>query len=187
MKLMLDFYARPTLEVARDLLGQILVHRSPQGTSAGIIVETEAYTQNDPACHACRGKTKRNATMFARPGYGYVYLIYGMHYCFNVVTAQEGIGEAVLIRALQPLAGIKLMEARRGTDKPKLLCSGPARLSQALGITLADDGVDLLDDGIFILEGRRPKEIITTTRIGISQGVDLPYRFHTAGEYISRK
>lgn len=188
MKLKQDFYSRSTLDVARDLLGQVLVRRSSQGACAGIIVETEAYTQNDPACHANRGKTKRNSTMFGRPGLGYVYLIYGMHYCFNAVTAGAGIGEAVLVRALEPLAGISLMEKRRGIYDKKLLCSGPARLCQALGITTADDGIDLLEDTIFILEGKAPAKIIRTKRIGISQGQDLLYRFYTADNiYVSRK
>lgn len=186
MKLKLDFYQRPTLEVARDLLGQVLVRRSPHGAAAGIIVETEAYLQEDPACHANRGLTKRNKTMFGRPGLGYVYLIYGMHYCFNVVTAQVNIGEAVLIRALEPIAGIDLMEKRRGSNRH--LCSGPARLCQALDITTTDDGIDLLADEIFLLESRAPAEIVTTTRIGISQGQDLPYRFYIRNnKFISRK
>lgn len=188
MKLQMYFYSRPTLEVARDLLGQVLVRRSPQGTCAGIIVETEAYTTNDPACHANKGKTKRNTTMFAHPGVGYVYLIYGIHYCFNVVTARQHVGEAVLIRALEPLAGIPLMRQRRARQQHKLLCSGPARLCQALAITTADDGIDLLGDELFILEGKTPGQITTTTRIGISQGKELPYRFYISGnKYISKK
>ena len=185
MKLDISFYSRPTLEVAVDLLGRVLVRRSPQGAAAGIIVETEAYTQGDPACHANRGMTKRNKSMFGRPGLGYVYLIYGMHYCFNVVSQAEGIGEAVLIRALEPLAGIALMGQRRGQGKP--LCSGPARLCQALDITTAQDGIDLLGDEIFILAANPKIQLVTTTRIGISQGQELPYRFYIKdNRYISR-
>jgi|SRR5690554_933128 len=188
MKLIREFYARPTLTVARDLLGQVLVHRSPQGTCAGRVVETEAYTQNDPACHAYRGKTKRNATMFGQPGQGYIYLIYGIHHCFNVVTAQEDVGEAVLIRALEPLAGVEIMKKRRNQQRDRLLCSGPARLCQALGITTALDGIDLLGDRIFLLSHPRPQKIVTTTRIGISQGKELPYRFYIGdSKYISKK
>jgi DNA-3-methyladenine glycosylase len=185
MKLDRSFYKRPTVEVARDLLGQVLVRRSSQGTAAGIIVETEAYTQGDPACHASRGKTRRNQTMFGRPGLGYVYLIYGMHYCFNIVTAEENIGEAVLIRALEPIADLALMEKRRGS---KLLCSGPARLCQALDITIAQDGIDLLGDEVFVLAGKPADKIMATTRIGISQGRDLPYRFYIPdNKFISRE
>lgn len=188
MKLEQSFYARPTLVVARDLLGRVLVRRTPQGACAGIIVETEAYTQGDPACHANRGKSKRNATMFAAPGHGYVYIIYGIHYCFNIVSGKENIGEAVLIRALDPLAGIALMQARRGTQDSRLLCSGPARLCQALAITTAQDGIDLLRDEIFLLTGQAAPLAVTTTRIGISRGKELPYRFYIAdNKYVSRR
>lgn len=188
MKLDMNFYARPTLEVARDLLGKVLVRRSNQGACAGTIVETEAYTQDDPASHASRGKTKRNATMFAPPGHGYVYLIYGIHSCFNVVTGNEGVGEAVLIRALEPLAGIELMQERRSTRKLKPLCSGPARLCQALAITRAQDGINLMEDEIFLLPGCSLGQVITTTRIGISRGQELPYRFYiAASQFVSRR
>jgi DNA-3-methyladenine glycosylase len=188
MKLDLDFYSRPTVDVARTLLGHVLVRRSPQGTCAGIIVETEAYTEDDPACHANRGKTKRNAMMFARPGLAYVYFIYGMHHCFNIVTAQEGIGEAVLIRALAPLAGIALMKKRRGHQQLHELCSGPARLCQALAITTEENGVDLLGSEVFLLAGQTPEKIVTTGRVGISAGQELPYRFYIAdSQFVSRK
>jgi len=186
MKLSVDFFSLPALDLARELLGQVLVRRQ-DGAVAGIIVETEAYTENDPASHSFRGRTRRNKTMFGRPGLGYVYQIYGIHYCFNIVSAREGIGEAVLIRALEPLAGVPLMEMRRGLKARRLLCAGPARLCQALAITTGDDGVDLTGDGIFLLAGKKPREIVTATRIGISKGVDLPYRFYIAGNlYVSR-
>lgn len=188
MKFDRRFYAAPTLTVAKNLLGQILVRRCPQGERAGIIVETEAYTQNDPACHASRGQTRRNSVMFGPPGRGYVYFIYGMHYCFNVVTCSEGIGEAVLIRALEPVAGTHLMEGARKTMNAKLLCSGPARLCQALGITLDQNGVDLTGDEIYIQAGVKPESVITTPRIGISAGQALPYRFYISGNpYVSKK
>lgn len=188
MKLDRQFYAAPTLRVARSLLGQVLVRRSPQGDRAGIIVETEAYTQNDPACHASRGKTRRNAAMFGPAGTAYVYFIYGMHYCFNVVTAREGIGEAVLIRALEPITGIPLMEEARGLTDGKLLCSGPARLCQALDITAALDGVSLIGETLFILAGSQPQSIVTASRIGISAGQDLQYRFYLSGnKFVSKK
>jgi len=188
VKLDKHFYAAPTLTVARSLLGQVLVRRSPQGDRAGIIVETEAYTKNDPACHASRGKTRRNASMFGPAGTAYVYFIYGMHYCFNVVTAEEGIGEAVLIRALEPIAGISLMEESRRTKDVKLLCSGPARLCQALDITTIEDGINLAGETIYILAGSQPKSSVAAARIGISAGQSLPYRFYLAdNKFISKK
>jgi len=188
VKLDRHFYAAPTLIVARSLLGQVLVHRTPRGERAGIIVETEAYTQDDPACHAHRGKTRRNSAMFGPGGTAYVYSIYGLHFCFNAVTDREGIGEAVLIRALEPLAGLHLMEEARGTGDVSRLCSGPARLCQALGISGAQNGASLLGDTLFILAGPPVLRAVTTTRVGISRGRDLPYRFYTAGnKYVSRK
>lgn len=188
MKLEQSFFAQPTLVMARDLLGRVLVRRSPQGACAGIIVETEAYTLGDPACHASRGRSNRNASMFAAPGHGYVYIIYGIHHCFNIVSGQEGVGEAVLIRALEPLAGIPLMQERRSTRDNRLLCSGPARLCQALAITTAQDGIALLGDEIFLLAGRAAPQVATTPRIGISQGKELPYRFYIAdNKYVSRR
>lgn len=188
MKIESQFFTAPTLTVASSLLGLTLVRRSLQGIRAGIIVETEAYTENDPACHANRGKTRRNAAMFGPAGTAYVYLIYGMHYCFNVVTGNEGVGEAVLIRALEPIQGLSLMKKARGTSDAKLVCSGPGRLCQALGITASDNGISLMGETIFLNMGKKPQSIVTTSRIGISAGQDLPYRFYIAGnKYISKK
>ncbi|NMA52742.1 MAG: DNA-3-methyladenine glycosylase, partial [Peptococcaceae bacterium] len=132
-----SFYEGATVDVARRLLGNILYHASPEGITAGMIVETEAYVQGDPACHASRGMTNRNRVMFGAPGHAYVYFIYGMYYCFNVVTAPVGVGEAVLIRALEPLMGVPLMQSRRNRVLKRDLCSGPAKLVQAMGITRA--------------------------------------------------
>lgn len=188
MKFDRGFYAAPTLTVAQKLLGQMLVRRCPQGERAGIIVETEAYTQDDPACHASRGQTRRNSVMFGPPGMAYVYFIYGMHYCFNAVTAREGIGEAVLIRALEPITGIQLMREARKTENAKLLCAGPSRLCKALDITLEQNGVDLSGDEIYIQAGIKPESIIITPRIGISAGQALPYRFYISGNpFVSKK
>lgn len=185
-----NFFLRPTEEVARDLLGAILLHETEEGVTAGMIVETEAYLScNDPACHAACGMTKRNAPMFGKPGTVYVYKIYGMHCCFNVVTGPEGRGEAVLVRALEPIAGIELMQKRRGKKDLRDLCSGPAKLVEAMGITLDLNGASLMEGPLYLLRRRRrPQAIVTTTRVGISKGADLPLRFYIAGNpYVSVK
>jgi DNA-3-methyladenine glycosylase len=183
------FYNRNTVNVARELLGFILAHRSPEGLTAGLIVETEAYVQGDPACHASRGMTPRNRPMFGPPGHAYVYFIYGMYFCFNVVTGPPGVGEAVLVRALEPLAGIELMRQRRGRTRLTDLCSGPAKLVQAMGIGRRHNDLDLTGKMLFIAgPGQAPGEITTTTRIGIKEGRELPLRFYVAGSpYISKK
>jgi DNA-3-methyladenine glycosylase len=199
-----SFYRRPTVEVARDLLGAVLFHQDPEGVTAGRIVETEAYLCDDAACHAARGLTGRNAAMFGPPGRSYSYLIYGMYHCFNVVTAPRGVGEAVLIRALEPLAGLPLMAERRGTDKLKALCSGPGKLVIALGIAGLPNGSDLRAGPLTILppesfpwRGPTPGgegnpgpggNIKVTTRIGITKDADLPLRFYLEGNpFVSGK
>src|SRR5688500_9798113 len=143
-----EFYNRPTLTVAAELLGKVLVHRTPAGVAAGMIVETEAYIgEDDPACHAAPGPTQRNAPLYGPPGFAYVYLNYGIHYLVNAVTEAEGHPAAVLIRALEPVDGIRLMEKRRAPDgrriDPADLCRGPGNLTRALGITLTDNLLDL--------------------------------------------
>ena len=191
------FYERDTVTVAKDLLGCLLVHQNGEGTAMGWIVEAEAYLCGDPAAHSFRGETARNRTMFGPAGHAYVYRIYGLHTCVNVVTGPKGTGEAVLIRALEPAGGLDLMQERRGTDDPLALASGPGKLTQALRITMALDGTSLIDGPLRIwspesLPGRRPKgwpgEIVQTTRIGITRAADLPLRFYIAGNrYISRR
>ncbi|GAB2768477.1 DNA-3-methyladenine glycosylase [Rhabdobacter roseus] len=191
-----------TLTLAQKLLGSELVHDSPEGRTAGIIVETEAYLWGDPACHAYRRQTTRNAAMFGPPGTLYVYLIYGMYHCVNVVSGAIGIGEAVLIRALEPTEGLDLMRARRqerylvaGTkSKPlsdKELCSGPAKLVQAMGIRLAEHNFSSLTQGPLFVSSpfsAAAAEIVTTTRIGITQGADLPYRFYVKNNpFVSKR
>ncbi len=183
------FYARDTITVARELLGTLLIHDTPEGRTAGRIVETEAYLRDDPACHAARGMTPRNTIMFGPSGRAYVYLIYGMYWCFNVVTASKGVGEAVLIRALEPLEGAELMSRRRGRAEPKSWCSGPGKLALALNIGKAQNGVSLLRGPLRILPGGPvPERVHVTTRIGIQAGAELPLRFYLEGSLcVSRK
>lgn len=180
------FYARPTLDVARDLIGKTLLRRTADGVVGGVIVETEAYISAvDPAAHAFRGKTARNASMFAAPGTAYVYRSYGVHYCLNAVTEAEGVAAAVLIRALRPAVGLELMRRRRGLGiSDRDLARGPGRLCQALALTTDDDGDDLLGDALWIAEtpAMTPLTIATTPRIGITQAADWPWRFVVAGE-----
>jgi DNA-3-methyladenine glycosylase len=175
------FYDRDPRQVAVDLLGCILVHETAEGIASGVIVETEAYRPEDPACHAYRGPTMRNRTIFGRPGLAYVYLSYGVHKLLNVVCEGEGIGSAVLIRALKPLEGLELMHERRKRNTH--LCDGPGRLTQSLGVDLAQDGVDLTDGTLYIVWGDAPEgEVLATTRIGISRGTELPWRYLVEGE-----
>jgi DNA-3-methyladenine glycosylase len=164
-----------------DLLGCVLTHRSPEGAASGIIVETEAYRPEDPACHAYNGPTMRNRTMFDGPGLAYVYLSYGIHHLLNVVCEGEGVGSAVLIRALRPLEGRALMVRRRG--RGRRLCEGPGRLTQALGVDLANDGHDLTGGDLTISRGGPPGgEVVATTRVGITRGVELPWRYLVSGD-----
>src|SRR6185436_3133586 len=155
MTLPRDFYARPTLDVARDLVGAVLVHETPAGVAAGVIVETEAYIgESDPACHAAPGPTRRNAPLYGPPGIAYVYLNYGIHYLVNAVTEAEGHPAAVLIRALAPLDGIPLMEERRAANGRRIdandLCRGPGNLTRALGISLSHNLCDLVSSPLLI-------------------------------------
>jgi DNA-3-methyladenine glycosylase len=167
--------------VAVDLLGCVLTHRSPEGVASGVIVETEAYRPEDPACHAYNGPTMRNRTMFGGPGLAYVYLSYGIHPLLNVVCEGKGVGSAVLIRALRPSEGHALMAKRRG-GRPGL-CAGPGRLTQALGVDLTKDGHDLTGGVLTISLGEPPGgEIVATTRVGITRGAELPWRYLVSGD-----
>ncbi len=178
------FCERDTIKVAKELLGCYLVN----GECVGKIVETEAYLENDEGSHSFKGKTKRNEKMFGEAGRAYVYLIYGMYNCFNVVTNKEGIGEAVLIRALEPVKGIEEMKKRRGKEKVSELCSGPGKLVQAMGISLDDNGKDLSKGKLRIVKGKNKEEIVSAKRIGIVKGTELPYRFYIKGnEFVSRR
>jgi DNA-3-methyladenine glycosylase len=179
------WFARPATEVAPALLGRHLVRRFDDGSVCRVgLVEVEAYERDDPASHAFRGPTARNAAMFGPPGHLYVYLIYGLHHCLNVVTGADGHGAAVLLRAAEPLEGLATMAANRGVDDPGLLCRGPARLAQALGVDRSMDGIDLLRSEALWLEPGDPVPAdgaAVTRRIGISVGTDRPLRWLEAG------
>ena len=175
------FYVRPSLEVAPDLLGRLLVRRVADGEPlVARIVESEAYRQDDPASHSFRGRTPRNGVMFGPPGHLYVYFTYGMHFCMNVVTGPDGVGSAVLLRAAEPLQGLGRMAIGRGLTDPRRLCSGPARLTQALGITRSEDGIDVTrPDDLFIAPGTpvEPSAIEAGPRVGIRVATEQPWRF----------
>ncbi len=183
------FKDRKTVELARDLLGKVLVHEAPDGIASGMIVETEAYLSNDPACHANRGKTARNASMFEESGKAYVYLIYGMYHCFNVVSEEKGVGEAVLIRALEPLTGIQVMQKRRSITETDGLTSGPGKLCMALGIGRDQDRLELWHPPLYIADGMEVHdgEIAVSGRIGVSHAKEEELRFFIKGNrYVSR-
>lgn len=185
-----DFYAHDTIAVARALIGTILVSRRGAEVCAGRIVETEAYRgEHDAASHSFRGRTPRNAAMFGPPGRAYVYRSYGVHACFNVVTGGAGRGEAVLVRALEPLLGIAAMKTRRGTDIERDLCRGPGRLTVALDVSLECDGVSLLRGPLGVwTDGVRfdAAAIGATPRIGITRAREAELRFFARGSrYVS--
>jgi DNA-3-methyladenine glycosylase len=181
-----SFYERPTLEVAEDLIGKVLVHRTPEGVTSGMIVETEAYIgEDDPACHAACGPTRRNALLYGPPGIAYVYLNYGIHYLVNAVTESKGRPAAVLIRALQPLENVGLMTKRRGlscVDEVERICRGPGNLTRALGITLAENGLDLTRGPLRIEDrGLAAGRVSWGPRIGIRVAVKRPWRCSVVG------
>jgi DNA-3-methyladenine glycosylase len=183
-----EFYARPTLEVARDLIGKALVHETPSGLTSGIIVEVEAYIgETDPACHAAPGPTRRNAPLYGPPGMAYVYLNYGIHYLVNAVTEPAGSPAAVLIRALEPLEGEALMRRRRARSSGRSeeeftaaeLCRGPGNLTRSLGISLRHNQRDLTGSALRIEDGGgNAREVVWSRRIGISVGVEPEWRAH---------
>jgi DNA-3-methyladenine glycosylase len=174
------FYERPVLDVAQDLVGCVVSHAG----SSGVIVETEAYHHSEPACHAFVGLTNRTRVLFGPAGVAYVYRSYGIHACLNAVCEPEGVGAAVLIRALEPIEGIDLMRERRRVERLESLCSGPGKLTQALGIGLGLNGSDLLRGPIVI--ARRPRtwrdvDVVASRRIGITKAAELPWRFSALG------
>jgi DNA-3-methyladenine glycosylase len=186
VRLAKDFYARSVHEVARELIGCVVRH----GQTAGRIVETESYHMEEPACHAFAGVTERTRTLYGEPGRAYVYVSYGVHSLLNAVAEEEGVGAAVLIRALEPVDGVELMRQRRGLERVEDLCSGPGKLTQALGIGLALNGTSLVDGPIELLTrepGSRAPRMVAGERIGITKAVELPWRFCDADSpHVSR-
>lgn len=197
-----SFYLQPTLDAARALLGKTLIRRWPDGSVAtGRVVETEAYTRDDPACHAFRGRTRSNQTMWGPPGRAYIYINYGLHYCLNAVTGPEGTPEAALIRALEPAGELAAWWRRAfgdaadppASDRERArLTAGPGRLTRALGIDRSFDGTDLTDPAgpLSLASGDdvSDADVVTTTRIGITKGADFPWRFYVrASRFVSRR
>lgn len=179
------FYQRDAVRVARELIGHVVVHETAEGRVAGRIVECEAYDQSEPASHSHRGLTERTRVMFGDGGYAYVYFSYGAHWMLNVSTGHAGHGAAVLLRALEPLEGVELMQARRRTEVLRALARGPGCLARALGIDRRHYGLDMTVSALRILDGGRRRSlggrIVATPRIGISKAVELPWRFAVAG------
>jgi DNA-3-methyladenine glycosylase len=197
-KLPREFYARPALEVARDIVGRRLVHTTLEGTTAGIVVEAEAYTGvDDPASHAYRGRrTARNEVMWGPPGYAYIYPIYGMYLCFNAVCGSVGEPQGTFIRAVRPTEGLELMAFRRGftvVDKvtERQLCNGPSKLCLAFGITRSLNGADVCGDELYFTDGHVPGEVVAARRVGVDyagEGKEWPWRFLVKGDpFVSKR
>jgi DNA-3-methyladenine glycosylase len=178
-----EFFARSVHDVAPDLIGCTLLVDGVGGP----IVEAEAYDQEDPASHGFRGRTARNGSMFGPAGHAYVYRSYGIHWCLNLVCEEEGVAAAVLLRALEPVDGVEEMRARRGRQEPRLLCSGPGRLCQALGVTDEHDGLPLHRPPFRLLAREEEPEVVSGPRIGITRAAEVPWRYGLAGSpYLSR-
>lgn len=179
------YYARPALELARELIGRLLVRELNGRLLIGRVVEAEAYGPDDPASHSYRGPTPRNASMFGSPGHAYVYVSHGIHHCLNAVAEPPS---AVLLRALEPIEGLTEMRRRRRTERERLLCAGPGRLCEALGIGPNLDGHDLtLGEGLWIARGQRARALVVTPRIGLTVAVDRPWRFVQAGSLFASR
>jgi DNA-3-methyladenine glycosylase len=192
-----SFYQPGAELVAPRLLGHWLIRNTPQGPAGGPIVETEAYLMGDPACHGFIGQTRRNAALYGPPGRAYVYLIYGLHFCFNAVCRPEGQAEAVLVRAIEAQFGANFMRAHRNAPDPRHLTNGPAKLCAALDINRGLDGVDLCDSNSPVFIAKNPAHkpflrergpMVVTTRIGITQAAERPLRFYLEGSQdVSRR
>jgi DNA-3-methyladenine glycosylase len=192
-----EFYEPSAAAVAPLLLGHLLIRNTPDGACGGVIVETEAYLADDPACHAYLRQTTRNRAMWGPPGHAYVYLIYGYHYCFNAVCQPPGVAEAVLVRAIHPTVGIELMQRNRVVAKERDLTNGPAKFCAAMAIDRSHDEVDLCDSDSPLFIARNPQldefhksygPVRTTTRIGITRAADWHLRFYLDGSpFVSRK
>jgi DNA-3-methyladenine glycosylase len=179
-----EFFARSVHEVAPDLIGATLLVDGVGGT----IVEVEAYDRDDPASHGFRGRTARTASMFGPPGHAYVYRSYGIHWCLNVVCAEEGRAEAALVRALEPTAGLEAMRERRGLEAARAQCSGPGKLCQALGITRALDGLALDEPPFELIAREAEPSLAVGRRIGITRAIEQPWRYGLAGSpFLSRR
>ncbi|WP_448951088.1 DNA-3-methyladenine glycosylase [Labrys neptuniae] len=179
-----SFYCRDVLTIAQDLIGMTLLFDGV----GGVIVETEAYDRDDPASHTYRGQTARNAVMFGPPGHVYIYFTYGMHWCANIVCGEPGRASAVLLRALEPVAGLERMAQRRGLANPAQLCSGPARLCQALGLTGSQNGLALTQSPFELLRRTKEPTVVAGPRIGITKAVERPWRFGWSGsKFLSKK
>jgi DNA-3-methyladenine glycosylase len=191
------FYQPSADVVAMKLLGHWLIRQTPAGPCGGPIVETEAYLTGDPASHTFRGETKRNRVMWGPPGYAYVYFIYGNHWCFNAVCQPAGIGEAVLVRALEAQFGVELMHEQRAVVRPRELTNGPGKLCEAMAITGTFTGADLCAASSPVFVARNPRRnsflrargpVVTTTRVGIAKAAAMPLRYYLSGsEYVSRR
>jgi DNA-3-methyladenine glycosylase len=178
-----DLFARSVHDVAPELIGATLLVDGVGGR----VVEVEAYDHEDPASHGYRGRTARNASMFGPPGHAYVYRSYGIHWCLNLVCEAVGVANAILVRALEPTHGLEAMRERRGLEDPRLLCSGPGRLCQALGITREHDGLALDRPPFEFFERDRPVEVVAGPRIGITRAAELPWRYVEAdSRFVSR-
>jgi DNA-3-methyladenine glycosylase len=193
LKIQRSFYAQPTIQVARQLLGKYLVRNHPDGRTVGKIVETEAYVgPHDLACHASKGRTARTEVMFGPPGHAYVYFIYGVYYCLNIVTEEVGHASAVLIRALEPIEGVELMEKRRKTSALRNLASGPGKLCLAMSIDKTLNGADMSRGNVLYVEdrGEAAPKIVARPRIGVDYAEkwkDKPWRFLIRGsEFVSK-
>jgi DNA-3-methyladenine glycosylase len=184
VRLTRDFFARPVHEVAPELIGATLLVDGVGGR----IVEVEAYDQDDPASHSFRGRTPRTASMFGPPGHAYVYRSYGIHWCLNLVCAEDGRAEAALVRALEPTHGLDAMRERRGLEPARALCSGPGKLCQALGITRVHDGAALDEPPFELLAGEAEQPLAVGQRVGITRAVEQPWRYGLAGSpFLSRR